>query len=323
MAPAPSPTSRPCPACDEPEYRLLFHASDRLYQTTPERFRVVQCRGCGLIRLDPWPSREALRRYYPPEYWFAPEASAADRLEQAWRRLVLNDHLEFVRRALGDSGASGLVLDVGCGGGLFLRLLKERGVPVLGMDLSGHAAAIAWRRNGTPAVCARLDAAPLAAGSCAAITMFHVLEHLEDPAGYLEAAHALLAPKGRLIVQTPNAACWQFLLLGENWSGLDVPRHLLNFRECDLEYLLSCCGFEVLRRKYFSLRDNPAGLATSLAPGLDPMARRVRGLKESPRLRLVKDLLYLALVMASVPFTLLEAACRAGSTVMLEARKKP
>ena len=35
-------------------------------------------------------------------------------------------------------------------------------------------------------------------------------------------------------------------------------------------------GFEVLRRKYFSLRDNPAGLATSLAPGLDPMARRIR-----------------------------------------------
>ncbi|MGB9606859.1 MAG: hypothetical protein ACPL88_13370, partial [Bryobacteraceae bacterium] len=122
--------------------------------------------------------------------------------------------------------------------------------------------------------------------------------------------------------QTPNAACWQFFLLGENWSGLDVPRHLVNFRDRDLEYLLDCCGFEVIRRKYFSLRDNPAGLATSLAPWLDPMARRVRKVRESPAGRLLKDLLYLGLVVAALPFTLLEAACRVGSTVMMEARKK-
>ena len=52
------------------------------------------------------------------------------------------------------------------------------------------------------------------------------------------------------------------------------------------------------------------------------MARRIRGSEEGPRERLVKDLLYGALVMASLPFTALEAACRAGSTIMIEARKK-
>jgi hypothetical protein len=110
--------------------------------------------------------------------------------------------------------------------------------------------------------------------------------------------------------------------LGENWSGLDVPRHLLTFRASDLEVLLERCGFEVVRHKYFSLRDNPAGLATSVAPWLDPMARRVRGVREGPRTKLFKDFLYFCLVLASAPLTLLEAACRAGSTVMVEARKK-
>jgi hypothetical protein len=38
---------------------------------------------------------------------------------------------------------------------------------------------------------------------------------------------------------------------------------------------------------------------------------------------LFKDALYFGLVLASVPFTALEACCRAGSTIMLEARKKP
>ena len=86
---------------------------------------------------------------------------------------------------------------------------------------------------------------------------------------------------------------------------------------------MAAAGFEVLRRKYFSLRDNPAGLATSLAPSLDPMARRVRGLPETARVRLLKDLAHFALLAAAVPFTLLEAAFQAGSTIMIEARKGP
>ena len=90
----------------------------------------------------------------------------------------------------------------------------------------------------------------------------------------------------------------------------------------DFHRLLDECGFETVRTKHFSLRDNPAGLVTSLAPGLDPMARRIRGVPEGPKLRLCRDLVYFAMVLASIPFTLLEAACRAGSTVMVEARRK-
>lgn len=282
---------------------------------------MVECEACRLLRLEPRPSPAELRGYYPETYWFEPDRTAAGRLEEFYRRTVLRDHLSFVTRALREAG-EGLVLDFGCGGGLFLGMLRERGVKVLGMDFSAPALRVAWRAQGVPSVCGTLANPPLAPASCAVVTMFHVLEHLEDPAAYLKAARELLRPEGRLIVQVPNAACWQFLLLGENWSGLDVPRHLLNFRTQDLDNLLDYCGFEVLRRKFFSLRDNPAGFATSLAPGLDPMARRVRRVVEKPAVKLIKDLAYLGLVAISLPFTLLEAACRAGSTIMIEARKK-
>jgi SAM-dependent methyltransferase len=201
-------------------------------------------------------------------------------------------------------------------------LSERRKVRVAGLDFSLDAANVAWRRSGVPAVCATLSRAPFAPETCAAITMFHVVEHLYDPASYLDAAHQLLRPDGRLILQVPNAACWQFLLLGERWNGIDVPRHLIDFRLSDIETLLGHCGFEVLRIKHFSLRDNPAGMATSLAPMLDPMARRLREVPETPRQRLWKDLIYVAMVTACVPFTLVEAACRAGSTIMVEARKK-
>jgi SAM-dependent methyltransferase len=312
-----------CPACGSRETRTLFTATDRLYRTTDKIFEIVECRKCRLIRLSPQPSPLELRDYYPPDYWFVPETTAADRLEHWYRRLVLHDHLHFVERALRESEQPGLVVDVGCGGGLFLQMLAERGqTHVVGLDFSLDAANVAWRRAGVPAVCATLSRPPFAPGSCAAVTMFHVLEHLYDPASYLDAAHQLLGPEGRLILQVPNAACWQFLLFGERWNGIDVPRHLINFRLSDLDSLLEHCGFEILRHKHFSLRDNPAGMATSLAPDLDPMARRLRHVVETPRQRLGKDLLYVALVAASLPFGLIEAACRAGSTIMVEARKK-
>lgn len=268
-----------------------------------------------------------MHRYYPANYYYSGDGDPDARRGLAYRRFVLRDHLRFVERALRDSGEQGVVLDVGCGGGLFLQMLEERGVagvsrPIAGLEFSLDAARLAWKQCAVPVACASLAQAPFAAESCAAITMFHVLEHLYDPAAYLQSAHRLLRPDGRLIVQVPNAASWQFLLLGARWSGVDVPRHLIDFRACDLDILLDACGFEVLRHKYFSLRDNPAGLAMSLAIGLDPWSRRVRRVPERPWKRLLKDLAFAAITIASVPFTLLEAACRAGSTIMVEARKK-
>ena len=311
-----------CLVCGESGFTPLFTASDRLYRTTARQFAVIRCSACGLIRLDPQPQPDELRRYYPENYWFAPDRSAASRWEEAYRCLVLRDHVAFVSRALRRSTARGPVLDIGCGGGLFLGMMRQRGFRVTGLDFSPEAAAIAWHRQQVPAVCGMLENSPLRPRVFACVTMFHVLEHLYDPRVYLIAAHQLLVPDGRLVVQVPNAACWQFRLLGRRWNGTDVPRHLFDFRDADLERLVESCGFEVVRRKHFSLRDNPAGLASSLAPALDPMARRVRRVPEGSAVRLAKDLAYFALVVASIPFTLVEAACHAGSTIMIEARKR-
>jgi len=274
------------------------------------------------MRMANPPAPEELWHYYPKNYWYAPDNNAAARLEERYRRLVLRDHARFVTRALRSSGVPGPLLDAGCGGGLFPRILRERGFAALGLDPSAEAAAVAWKVNGVPVMCAELAHAPLPPATCAAITMFHVLEHLYDPREYLDAARSLLKANGRLIVQVPNADCWQFRLLGSHWNGMDVPRHLVDFRARDLEALLKAAGFEVLRRKHFSWRDNPAGLASSLAPSLDPMARRVRGVRETAPAKLMKDLAYFVLLAAGLPFTLLEAGCGAGSTIMIEARKK-
>jgi 2-polyprenyl-3-methyl-5-hydroxy-6-metoxy-1,4-benzoquinol methylase len=307
-----------CPRCCEGDFAVLFAGSDRLYRTTDREFQVVECSHCGLLQLYPRPTEEELQRFYPARYWWTDDETAVGRLEEIYRNAVLGDHVRFVWPGVQDRQP---VLDIGCGGGSFLAALRRRGARVVGLEVSAVAARVAWKQNQVPAVSAEAAQAPFAPASFGAVTLFHVLEHLAAPHTLLQDVHHLLREDGRLYVQVPNAACWQFLLFGELWSGIDIPRHLVHFRTEDLESLLEECGYRVLRRKFFSLRDNPAGLATSLAPQLEPMSRRVRLVKEGPATRLLKNALYLALVAAALPFTLLEAACGAGSTVMVEAER--
>ena len=96
-----------CLVCGSAGFTPVFHGSDRLYHTTTKQFTVVRCGECGLLRLDPQPPPEELGRYYPDNYWFAPDESAASRMEEAYRRLVLRDHVQFVAQALGSSTARG------------------------------------------------------------------------------------------------------------------------------------------------------------------------------------------------------------------------
>ena len=308
-----------CPRCRTESYTTLFQSSDRLYGTTDRRFGVIECMHCGLIRLDPAPSPAELKEFYPDSYRWQATPAAGDRLAAGCRRFVLRDHARFVEGAVHGPEP---VLDIGCGSGSLLQALQSRDIPVCGGDPSCENAKRVRRSHAVPAVCCGLPDVPFRPGSFSVVTALHVLERLPDPSAALAALRELPAPGGRIVIQAPNADSWQALLLGENWNGFDVPRRLLCFRLEDLEDLLDACGYEIVRRKFFSLRDNPAGLATSLCPRLDPVVRRVRKMEESRFGSLLRDALYFALAAAAAPLTLLEAAAGAGSTVMIEAARR-
>ena len=303
-----------CLLCGSREAKPVVTSDDRLFGIAPGVYSLVECRECGLIRLSPRPTAEQVDAFYARNYWFA-----GGRLQEIYRRIVLLDHVHFAAKAT--NGAVGPILDVGCGGGLFLRMMKNRGFDVLGLDFSPDAARVAWERNGVRVLVGDLPTAGIEPESCALVTMYHVVEHLLDPPAYLRAAAKVLHPDGRLIVQVPDRDCWEASMLGGNWTGLDVPRHLHVFRTSDMRRLLRSCGFEVIREKHFSLRDHPAGLATGLAPSIDPVVRAIRGIDRGPVLRVAKDFLYLGLTATALPFTLLESFFGKGSSVTMVARK--
>ena len=180
-----------CPACGDPRTALVFDSTDLLYRTTDERFQVARCEACGLLRLTPPVTPTRLFEFYPTKYWFVSDAISS--FEDAYRRLVLRDHIRFVLAAYRHTGKQGYLLDVGCGGGLLLSMIRPLGIPVLGMDFSTQAASIAWHSHSVPVVCGTLDHAPLPPNSCAVVTMFHVVEHLIDPVPHLKGRAPLIA----------------------------------------------------------------------------------------------------------------------------------
>lgn len=311
-----------CPGCAAADGVVLWEVGDRLFATTGRRFLVMRCPACTLEFQAPLLAPEEIASFYPSGYWVGPPAAGSGqgvlaRATEGYRRFVLRDHVRFVGRVVEEQTARGTwrgLLDVGCGDGSFLTALAAR--PATGLDWSLEAVA-AVQARGFAGVRGGLEATPFVPGAFSVVTMFHYLEHVSPARPSLDAVRRLLAPAGRLVVQVPNAACWQRGLLRSRWAGYDPPRHLIHYTTDTLRRTLEQHGFEVLRVTHASLRDNPTTLANSLAPALYPPARAARARERGAGW--LGSLAYLALVLGGLPFALLEGACGRGAAVMMEA----
>lgn len=318
-----------CPVClNSSTIAEPFTATDTLFETTSRSFNFRGCTGCHCIFIDPMPGEKELAGFYPAPYWWSSTPGLLNSLEAGYRRIALSDHVRFIVRAAEESapGRRHLrLLDVGCGSGSLLGLLKRKGFHVLGFDASEEAARIAKAESDIDVIAgARLQEACLEVSSFDLVTLFHVMEHVPQPQEMLAEVWRLLRSGGRIVLQVPNVESWQFRLLGARWYGLDVPRHVINYSKQGMCRLLSETGFRVLRTRQFNLRDNAPAFASSLFPGLDPLSRNARRRQVGSEAVLVgwlKHALYLVVVAAAYPFAIIEAMAGAGATVMIEAEK--
>jgi SAM-dependent methyltransferase len=272
------------------------------------------------------PDAERIPSFYPKAYWWTDRqqswlSRALTRLERAYREFIALDHVRFLRSCAPPGRGKTTLLDIGCGSGTFLHLARKYGYECFGMDISGQAVAEAQRQYGLDVRQGGIGSGIWADRRFDCISMFHVLEHLPDPGAALEYAGSLLKPGGHLILQVPNAASVQARLFGTRWYGLDVPRHLVNFTPGALSFLLEKSGFQprVLRR--FSLRDNPAALASSLAMRMDPIGRRGRGNRNSALAAALVEFGYFGLVVVSLLPAWLETMVGRGATVWAHASR--
>ena len=144
---------------------------------------------------------------------------------------------------------AGDVLDVGCGRGEFLGLLRDQGITARGIDINGSMVDVC-RQQGLDVTeadaLAYLRAQP--DGSLGGLFAAQVVEHLEPRylTSLLDAAFDKLRPGSTIILETINPACW--FAFFESYIR-DIT-HVRPIHPDTLTYLLIATGFQQVNVRY-------------------------------------------------------------------------
>jgi SAM-dependent methyltransferase len=172
----------------------------------------LACDGCGVRRIHPYPTPEALAAYYDDSYTdndgfadagfsvshklrYSPEYADRVRDEYTWS---LRDVGLTIRPEM-------RVLDYGCADGAFLDFLVAQGCdPTLlcGIDISPQMIAMVTAKGLRGLTLDRQE--EVSGEQFDLITMWDVIEHVPDPVATLSWLRPLLAADGRLLMQTPR-----------------------------------------------------------------------------------------------------------------------
>lgn len=167
------------------------------------------------------------------------------------------------------------VLDVGCGAGAFMAVARDLGYEIEGIDISEASAEIC-RSRGLNARAGDFLTEDYSE-KFDLITMWDVVEHLRDPASFLERARSLLTERGYLVAMIPGFGDLS-VGLSNRWPRvagtlLGAPSHIQFFTRQSLGKLLSRTGFEAEWLDGGTSRTPVAGGSVKRR-----LARKVRGL---------------------------------------------
>jgi SAM-dependent methyltransferase len=269
-------SAAPCPLCGEREARARFAVEGCAS-------RVVECTACGLARLDPLPADEELARFYPDAYYGDPGIKFRPPVERLVRVLG-SRHIRFLARGVVPGGR---VLDVGCGRGVLLAELADRGYEVHGVERS-EVAALGADPRAQICVAPDLAGAKYPAGFFDAVFIWHVLEHLREPVAAVREVQRILRPGGKLVVAVPNFSSLQARWAGPAWFHLDLPRHVFHFPIRALRRLLEQSGFVCESAPFSSGRtrsdgseqpEPPASFRATVCIRFCPWRRRAPGVR--------------------------------------------
>ncbi len=189
----------------------LCHADGRakkLYRV--EGFEIMRCPRCGLVFIVDDQAPDQLADLYSGDYYETRHTYYFENAVANPGAGVDNANLDEFRdalRMLGElNGGRGRLLDVGCAIGIFLAIAQNAGWQVAGVDVSEYAVRRAREMFSVDARHGALDQAGFPDGHFDVVTMWDVIEHVEDPVALLRDAARVLKPGGLLLVNTPNEA---------------------------------------------------------------------------------------------------------------------
>jgi 2-polyprenyl-3-methyl-5-hydroxy-6-metoxy-1,4-benzoquinol methylase len=168
--------------------------------------------------------------------------------EETGRRKTAQIVLDRINRLY--EGKKGVLLDVGCGPGLFLSEAQKNGWSIEGVEVAKWAVEYAKEKmnivNVNEGGVGALSV--MARDSFDVITCFDLIEHLVDPVNFLQELACVIKPGGLLLVTTPCFDSWLSHAMGGKWFSI-MPEHLHYFSENSLRQLFDGVGFKVKEKK--------------------------------------------------------------------------
>lgn len=231
-------------------------AYDVLYDFDP--YKVVRCKHCGLMFVNPRLKEEAILEFYKDSYFnnsdfysgkgkkfygFAEYEESRVGIEKTYTAIL--EKIEAFKQP-------GRLLEIGSAYGYFLNLARQNGWKVSGIELSQDAAAYCREHFSIEPYLGNLDQFSLLKNKFDLIVFFDVIEHMHDPAKALKAIHSMLEPGGLIAFSFPNSAPWVFKLIGEKLENLQRAKsndHLFFFQKDTMAQLLDKCGFKLIQAK--------------------------------------------------------------------------
>lgn len=229
-----------CPYCKNTAARPYLKLRDEFL--TKEPFEIVECSSCHLLYTVPRPSADKIGLYYKSEEYLSHQKNTSGLIPRIYEKVK---HVNLKRKfQLATNGLpKGTLLDIGCGVGDFLLVSKKNGWEVVGIEPSALAKSVAQDRLGfTPLDPSEITQLP--AASFDVITMWHVLEHVEDVNEQVSQLSRLLKSGGRLVIAVPNYQSYDALYYQDQWAAWDVPRHLSHFNPTTMGAIISDFGFK-------------------------------------------------------------------------------
>lgn len=244
-----------CLMCRGKEWKLAVRSEDVEYKCKPGPFDVVECVRCGHVYVHPLPPYSEIASIYPNTYYTVNKKSPLS-LDGYIYEKKLGQDARKLRRSVGEFNIRS-ILDVGSGEITRLVKLKEafgEGVEATALDIQFDEDIIKGAKgSGIKLVNGNVetDLNALKDNGYDLIIMRQLLEHLRDPQLAVKNLAQKLAPKGLMIIDTPNRGGLDYSLFRrQHWGGYHVPRHFHLFRQDSLVKLIENAGLTVYKKGY-------------------------------------------------------------------------
>lgn len=214
-----------CPWCESEKTQIHLWLKDEFL--SKEDFQIYECLNCGLLFTEPRPGKDKIGEYYKSDEYYSHQENKVGFIPRVYET-VKSMNLKRKWKLATKGKSVGTVLDIGCGVGDFLHIMESQGWKTVGIEPSEEAKAIAKKRTKAQLFSPE-NIEQLPDGSFDLITMWHVLEHVDDLKTEIAHLERLLKQGGRLVLALPNFKSYDAQYYKSQWAAYDVPRHLNHF----------------------------------------------------------------------------------------------